>query len=609
MKRLLNLFLALLLVLTFSLGAVPVSAGEGGDIVVLYTNDIHCAIDDYAALASYRAQLIAEGNTVITVDLGDAIQGELIGTHTQGEAVVELMNAVGYDYAIPGNHEFDYGMDTFLGLANAADYEYICANFKDLRTDAVVFAPYAIEDLGDIQIAFVGVTTPEAYTKSTPVYFQDDNGNYIYSFCENALYQAVQTAVDSAIFDGADVVIAMCHLGIEGTTDGWKSTDLIANTTGIDVVLDAHSHETIGGDSYQNKEGDAVLLSSTGTKFANIGRLNIALDGASNTQLVPVSAIELGGDEYNIVQALIEDYNIQLDHFYEVLGTSEAYLALYDEEGERIIRNSETNMGDYVTDAYRYVTGAQIAFANGGGIRAEIPVGEVTRKMLMDINPWSNEMCVVEATGQQILDALEHGASMFPEEAGGFLQVSGLSYEIHSYIESPVVKDDMGMFLSVDESKPRRVANVLVDGVAIDPEVTYTVAGSYYMLKNGGDGYTMFDDSPIYIAPESIMCDAEMLMEYFVFSLQGQIPASRYGNMYGEGRITVVTELQYTLGDVNGDGLTDSLDAAQLLKYDAQLISFEDWQLLAGDVNGDGAADNLDAAQILKLDAGLITEF
>lgn len=609
MKRSFKAILATLLVLIFSLSAVSVSAGEGGDIIVLYTNDVHCAIDGYSSLAAYREQLIAEGNTVITVDLGDAIQGEIIGTLTNGEAAVELMNATGYDYAIPGNHEFDYGMDNFLGLAvNSADYEYLSANFVDLRLGTTVLPAYAIENFGGFKVAFVGVSTPEAYTKSTPVYFQDEDGNYIYSFSENSFYDTVQTAVDSAIYDGADLVVAMCHLGIEGTTDGWKSTDLIANTTGIDVVLDGHSHQTIHGDIYQNKNGDSVLLSSTGEKFANIGKLTVSAGGGVISQLVSLDAVTGEGEAYNDVQTLIDNYNAELAYLFNPVGTSDANLAIYDEEGTRIIRNCETNMGDFVTDAYRAVTGADIAFANGGGIRAEIPAGSVSRKQIMDVNPWSNEMCVIEATGQQILDALEHGASAYPQEFGGFLQVSGLSYEIHSYIESPVRIDEMGAFMYVEEGAERRVANVKVGDEAIDPAETYTVAGSFYMLKNGGDGFTMFDDSSI-VAYEGLLCDAEMLIEYFLTELGGQISAEQYGNLYGEGRITLFTELVYTLGDINDDGLINSLDAAQILRFDAELISLAGASLAAADVNGDGTVNSLDASLILKYDASLITEF
>ncbi|MBQ3195487.1 MAG: 5'-nucleotidase C-terminal domain-containing protein [Clostridia bacterium] len=609
MKRSFKAILATLLVLIFSLSAVSVSAGEGGDIIVLYTNDVHCAIDGYSSLAAYREQLIAEGNTVITVDLGDAIQGEIIGTLTNGEAAVELMNATGYDYAIPGNHEFDYGMDNFLGLAvNSADYEYLSANFVDLRLGTTVLPAYAIENFGGFKVAFVGVSTPEAYTKSTPVYFQDEDGNYIYSFSENSFYDTVQTAVDRAIYDGADLVVAMCHLGIEGTTDGWKSTDLIANTTGIDVVLDGHSHQTIHGDIYQNKNGDSVLLSSTGEKFANIGKLTVSAGGGVISQLVSLDAVTGEGEAYNDVQTLIDNYNAELAYLFNPVGISDANLAIYDEEGTRIIRNCETNMGDFVTDAYRAVTGADIAFANGGGIRAEIPAGSVSRKQIMDVNPWSNEMCVIEATGQQILDALEHGASAYPQEFGGFLQVSGLSYEIHSYIESPVRIDEMGAFMYVEEGAERRVANVKVGDEAIDPAETYTVAGSFYMLKNGGDGFTMFDDCSI-VAYEGLLCDAEMLIEYFLTELGGQISAEQYGNLYGEGRITLFTELVYTLGDINDDGLINSLDAAQILRFDAELISLAGASLAAADVNGDGTVNSLDASLILKYDASLITEF
>ncbi len=609
MKHVFKGFFAVLLILAISVGVIPVSAGEGGQIIVLFTNDVHCAIEGYSSLAAYREQLIAEGNSVVLVDLGDAIQGEIIGTLTSGEAPVTLMNATGYDYAIPGNHEFDYGMDTFLSLSGEkAEYTYLSCNFVDLRTESAVLPPYAIEDFGGFKVAFVGVSTPEAYTKSTPVYFQDEDGNYIYSFCENSLYDTVQLAVDSARNDGADFVIALCHLGIEGTTEGWKSTDLIANTAGIDVVLDGHSHQTIHGDSYTNKDGNSVLLSSTGEKFGNIGKLTVSAAGSAQTQLVPLETVNGEGDAFDSVQTLTDGYNAELAYLFNPIGTSDADLAIYDEEGTRIIRNNETNMGNFVTDAYRAVTGADIAFANGGGIRAEIPAGDVTRKQLMDVNPWGNEMCVIEATGQQILDALEHGASGYPEEFGGFLQVSGISYEIHSYYDSPVYVDEVGAFVGIDENMRRRVHNVKVGGEDIDPEAVYTVAGSFYMLKNGGDGFTMFADSPI-VAYEGLLCDADMLIEYFLTELDGYISSEQYGLMNGDGRIATFTEQCYTLGDVNEDGTVNSLDAAYVLKFDTELITLNYRQLWAADVNADGTVNSLDAAQILKFDAELIDSF
>ena len=478
---------------------------------------------------------------------GDAIQGEAVGSVTEGAAIVDIMNTVGYDFAVPGNHEFDYGLDRFLEIAqDEAQYEYLSCNFVDLLTDSTVFEAYQIVEMNGENVAFVGISTPETYTKSTPAYFQDENGNFVYSFSEDDFYETIQNAVDSAAEAGADRVIAVGHLGIEGTTEGWKSTDVIANTTGIDAFIDAHSHETIEGKTYENKNGETVPLTSTGTKFADFGVMTLNEDGTFSTELIAPGDVDTQSSEaaaaaYQTVQDKIDGYNEDLAYLNEKLGTSEVELTINDSEGTRRIRNGETNMGDFVADAYRTMTGADIALVNGGGIRDSISAGDVTRKDLMDVNPWNNEMCVIQATGQQILDALEHGARMNPEESGGFLQVSGMTYEIHNYLESPVITDSMEMFQGIDETKERRVQNVMIGGEALDPEKTYTVAGSFYTLQEQGDGFTMFQGAQI-LQHEELPVDSEMLISYFTERLNGTVTAEMYGNPLGDGRITILTE-------------------------------------------------------------------
>ena len=518
------------------------STSSGESVYVLYTNDIHCEVSGYPALAAYRAQLLENGENVVTVDAGDAIQGEAIGAQTKGSAIIDIMNTVGYDYAIPGNHEFDYSLSTFLDLTKNADFTYLSANFVDLQTGSTVFTPYAVKDFDGKKAAFIGICTPETYTKSTPVYFQDENGNYLYSFSENTFYETIQNTIDQAREDGADIVIAVGHLGINGTASGWKSTDVIANTTGIDVFIDGHSHETIANNIYQNKDGEDVPLTSTGTKFDNFGIMKIQMDAsdASNdisitAQLLHPSEVtydssETASEAYHSVQNKIDHYNQGLSYLYEVLGTAEIELTINNAEGVRRIRSGETNLGDFVADAYRSICQADIALVNGGGIRASVSAGDVTRKSLMDVNPWSNAMCVIEASGQQILDALEHGARNLPEENGGFLQVSGLTYDIDTWKESPVIMDEQGTFQSIDPAKERRITNVKVNGQALEPDKMYTVCGSVYTLQNSGDGFTMFKNDKV-VAQDNLPTDATMLISYFTDVLNGRITAGQYGRI------------------------------------------------------------------------------
>ncbi len=555
-KQKLLTFLAAAAIIIGTFPAVPVMADTDADnpseesIYVLYTNDVHCEVSGYPALAAYRAQLIENGENVVTVDAGDAIQGEAIGSQTKGSAIIDLMNTVGYDYAVPGNHEFDYSLSTFLDLTKDADFTYLSANFVDLQTGSTVFTPYAVKDFDGKKAAFIGICTPETYTKSTPVYFQDENGNYLYSFSENTFYETIQNTVDQARADGADIVIAVGHLGINGTASGWKSTDVIANTTGIDAFIDGHSHETIANSIYQNKDGEDVPLTSTGTKFENFGIMEIQIDPSDHvdisTQLLHPSEVsydssEAASEAYQSVQDKIDHYNQELSYLYEVLGTSEAELTINDAEGVRHIRSGETNLGDFVADAYRSICQADIALVNGGGIRASVSAGDVTRKSFMDVNPWNNEICVIEASGQQILDALEHGARNLPEENGGFLQVSGLTYDIDTWKESPVIMDEQGMFQSIDPAKERRITNVKINGQPLDPDKMYTVCGSVYTLQNSGDGFTMFKNDKV-IAQDHLPTDAAMLISYFTDVLNGRITAEQYGNIAGDGRIVIHTD-------------------------------------------------------------------
>ncbi|MBR3803071.1 MAG: bifunctional metallophosphatase/5'-nucleotidase [Clostridia bacterium] len=547
MKKLTAILLAFIMVVS----AIPVAFAAETETVILFTNDIHCNIDGYPVLAAYRAELIAQGKNVITVDAGDAIQGEVIGSMTEGEAVVDIMNSVGYDYAAPGNHEFDYGVDRLLELAqDKAQYKYISSNFYNLTSLTPVFDPYLIKDLGDYQIAFVGISTPDTITSSSPDYFKDENGNFIYGFpvypdemTNEALYTSVQESVDDAIADGADIVIAVGHAGILGSTEGWMSSDIIANTDGIDYFIDAHSHETIEGDVYKNKNNEDVILASTGEKFNNFGVLEIGgkINLVSTNSVDVKSMSDSAQAAYNTVQEKIDGYYEEIEFIYEELGTSEAKLVIYDSNGNRIVRSKETNAGDFVADAYRAVTGADIAIANGGGIRAEIEAGTVTRQDLMNVNAFNNDMCVIEITGQQLIDILEHGARECPNLIGGFFQVSGVSFEIHTYIPTPVIVDQLDNFIGLDATKERRVQNVLVGGEPVDLAKTYTLAGSQYVLLSGGDGLTMLSGVKV-IQSEGLPCDSEMLIQYFTEVLGGVISSEQYGNPDGDGRITILNE-------------------------------------------------------------------
>ncbi len=570
MKKFLAVFFAVFMIATvFPFAAFAQTGTEvSGEVVILYTNDVHCNIDNYPLLAAYRAELIAQGKTVITVDAGDAISGEIIGTLTEGEAIVDIMNSVGYDYAVPGNHEFDYGVDNFIDLAeNKAEYEYLSSNFCNLSLNETILAPYAVTEVNGRKIGFVGISTPETVSKANPEYFKDENGNFIYGFpkypggmTNEVLYDNVQNSVNAAKAEGATTVFAISHLGILETTDGWKVTDVLENTSGITAFIDAHSHERIVNDIYKNELGASTSVTQTGEKLGSIGQITLS-GPLAMFKLVDVDDIDVetmsssAQDAYDAVKEKVDGYNEQTAYLFDPIGTSEANLVTKDDLGW-LVRRKETNAGDFVCDAYRAVTGADVAICNGGGVRSDILIGDVSRKDLMDMNPWSNPMCVVEMTGEQLVLVLEHGARECPEPLGGFFQVSGVTYEIHTYVESPVTVDSLDNFISIDPDAERRVRNVKVNGEPVDLNKIYTVAGSQYVLLDGGDGLTMIDGVKV-VEKDNILCDSDMLVKYFTETLGGTITAEKYGNADGDGRIKIYDSEPPVEPDVPDDPADD----------------------------------------------------
>lgn len=552
MKRILGLILALLMLVGGVACAESAQPALEKDVVVLFTSDVHCGIDQgfgYAGLVAIRSSMEAAGNHVLLVDNGDSIQGEPIGTMTTGEALIELMNTVGYDIAVPGNHEFDYGMERFLELTGKASFPYISANFN--KNGELVFAPYVIKEFDGVKIAFVGVTTPKTITSSTPKYFQDEEGDFIYGFMQDEtgekLYAAVQSAVDAARAEGAAYVVVLGHLGNEDSCSPWTYADVIANTTGIDALLDGHSHDTDQVEML-NKDGETVLRSACGTKMAGVGCLRIGKDGKISTDLFlwnnSVAAPELLGIRNDVYTAVKTAQDALKEKLSEVVARTAVELTINDpvatkDDGSpiRIVRRAETNLGDLCADAYRDQSGAQIAFVNGGGVRVSIKEGDITLNDILKVHPFGNAMCVIEATGAQILDALEWGARAVPSENGGFLQVSGLTYEIHTYIESSAKADENTMFAGVEGEY--RVKNVMVGGEPLDPEKTYTLASHNYMLKNGGDGYSMFKGCKL--LQDEVMLDNQVLINYITGTLEGVV-GEQYAEPYGEGRIVAVEE-------------------------------------------------------------------
>ena len=563
-----------------AVGAPAASAcwtGEKSEVTILYTNDVHTYIDKqapeltYAAIAALKQSYQNAGKKVLLVDAGDHVQGTAYGSMDQGASIIELMNAAGYDAATPGNHEFDYGMDRAKELMRDADFPYLSCNWVDLRTNLRVLPEIKVFVRGGVRIAFVGITTPETFTKSTPAYFMNKaQTKYIYDILGGEdgqkLYSAVQKAVDKAKCL-ADVVIGLGHLGVDPSSSPWTSEEVIAHTTGFDAFIDGHSHTVMENKQVADASGRLVTLTQTGSYFANVGEMTIAPDGTISTRLVS------SYDQEDVAVAAEQAawVNTVDDMLGEKIAVADTKFYITDPAtGKRRIRSGETNLGDFVADGiYTYFNEVEklhcdIAIMNGGGIRSDEDAGYWTFKTCKQVSPFGNVACLMSVTGKQIQDALEFAARFAGAEGkenGGFLQVAGATYEIHTDIPNTVQTDDKNVWIGSATGTPR-VQNVKIydrhTGTyePLDPAKTYALAGMNYTLRNLGDGFAMFDGAELikdYVSEDYLVMstyamtfggvDAEglphlssansVLAEYPGYLLD-------YENPYGAGRISIL---------------------------------------------------------------------
>lgn len=529
MKRLL-LPLLLAAVCACSPKAVPAgsSAKADTDIVILYDNDVHCSVDGYAEMAALKAEKRKHTPYVTLVSAGDYVQGGSLGAASKGGYIVDIMNAVGYDFVTLGNHEFDYAIPRLKELTHMLKATVLCCNLIDLKADQRMYKPYEIVNYGGTKVAFIGGATPYSFNSSTPAYFQDEKGNYVYSLSADTYYDTFQNFVNDARSLGADYVVAITHLGDDVDYDPINSQSLAANTYDIDVILDGHSHSLVPQRILKNKVGRDVLYSQTGAHFDNIGVLTITPDGKVSTELVSTKAY---GKKDPAVQAVIDEKK----QAYAALGArkighSEIKLPAKNEDGDWLVRKYETSLGDLCADAFRITLGTDIAMVGGGSLRANLPAGDLRYDDIFNVFPFNNSACTASLTGQQILDVLEFGVGAWPTDFGGFLHVSGLTYEFDPSIESPVVYDVNKAFVRIDAG-PRRIFNVRVldqetgNYDPIDPTRTYTVGGTTYLLRDAGDGYEMLKG----LGHDTGTPDLDLLEKYIVDHLKGDIRMSEYG--------------------------------------------------------------------------------
>ena len=577
------------------------------DIAILYTNDVHTYIDNplsYDVIAGIKAELEKEYDYVLLVDAGDAVQGTAYGSMDKGATIVKLMNAAGYDLATLGNHEFDYGMDGAMNVIDWAEYPYTSCNFyheKDGVKGDTVLKPYVMVECGADKVAFVGITTPESFTKSTPAYFQDETGNYIYGISGGedgaALYADVQAAIDAAKKDGATKVIALGHLGDDPASQPWTSEETIAQVSGLTAFIDGHSHSTVEGKEVAGKDGAAVLLTQTGEYFGGIGMMVLKADGTIVTDLITAEEIlegkvdengepvkgedgeqemevvgyKLASDLYTgaewpvnadvtaIKDAWISEIDTQLG---TVIGTVNVALGNYDADGKRLVRSQETNTGDFCADALYYLfdnmgLDVDVAIMNGGGIRNKGAItGEMSFKTAKEIHTFGNVACLQTITGQQLLDALEWGArGAGTEEVGGFLHVAGITYAVDTAWPDSTGKDEKGVWTGAPTGG-YRVHDVMVynketgEYEALDLAASYNLAGYNYTLRDLGDGFNMFSGAVNVL--DYVMEDYMVLANYVQAFEGGAVDATNspllakyagmkldYTDLNGSGRITL----------------------------------------------------------------------
>ncbi len=602
MKRIFAVFIAVVLLCSTVIPVAAENDTRSEDIVILYTNDVHTYIDgplSYDVIAAIKKDLQVEYKYVLLADAGDHIQGTAYGSMDKGGSIIELMNAAGYDVATLGNHEFDYGMGGCMNVIEWAEFPYISANFyhesNGTRRENVLDS-YVIFDCGDEKVAFVGITTPGSFTKSTPAYFQDENGNYIYGISagENGadMQQDVQKAINAAKEDGATQIIALGHLGMETSASPWTSVETIAGVSGLDAFIDGHSHHMIEKEMVKDKDGHDVLLTQTGEYFGRIGMMVIdSKNGDITTDFIEceeiladdgetVEGYKLNSELYSGTELISDEavktvqnmWITQVDELLgETIGSTSVVLDNYDADGNRLVRAQETNTGDFAADALYYLfdnmdLDVDVAIMNGGGIRNQGITGDISYKLCKDIHTFGNVACLQTVSGQQLLDALEWGARSVGEgESGGFLQVSGLTYQIDTSIPDTTQKDDKGVWIGCPTGE-YRVHNVKIYNKetqawdALDLNATYNLAGYNYTLRDLGDGFAMFDGAVNIL--DYVMEDYMVLANYINGFEGGVVAATNsplgvkyagllidYGTVNGSGRITMAEKSDISISD------------------------------------------------------------
>ena len=555
------------------------------DIKIIYTNDIHSYVantvkdtsgNDAPGLrlnnvSAYYKKLKNDFKNVMLVDCGDEVQGAIYGAIDHGVEVINIMNNVGYDLATPGNHDFDYGMDAFNGFVKEAKFPYISCNFKN-KDNKTILDSYKIFEIGCVKIGFIGISTPETITSSTPTFFQNDNGEFIYKFDgiekKEDLYNSVQNTID-LIKNKVDYIIALGHLGVgmDEERAGIRSIDVINNTTGINAFIDGHSHTLMEKNIVKSKDNKDVILTQTGCYLSGIGLMDITKDGNINTSII--NKIDDTDEDIKALEdQLITKVNNQLGQKIATLDKS-LYVNNPSVDKQRIIRARETNMGNMASDSiYWYINESKklncdIAIVNGGGLRSGIDAGDITYLSCKTVMPFGNQVCLIKTKGINIKNAIEMGVNVIekwdndwncPAENGGFIHAAGIKYDVDASIPSGVTTDSNGMFVSVNGQY--RVKNIMVYNrstkayEALDENKDYLLGGINYLLRNSGNGLSMFKDSELVLdyIDEDYTVFAKYFMAFNDTNINNQNSPLKgytnylydYENPYGSNRINIL---------------------------------------------------------------------
>ena len=519
------------------------SDNRSEDIIILHTNDVHCGINDnigYDGLMLYKKELQKKYKYVLLVDVGDHIQGDIIGLLSEGLDIITIMNKIGYNVSIIGNHEFDYGIEQLYECEKQLECGYISSNFCYRKNKTTIFRPYEIIEVGNIKIGFIGVTTPQTLTKTPLHKIVDETGNMIYDFLTendgNELYNKVQQYIDELKQQEINYMIILDHFGNEGTeSTKYTSSILLSHISGVNAMIDGHTHKEYNYTS-KDKDGKDIHLAQTGTKLSNIGLLKIKTNGEIISEMikeVPEPEEKEGAEKLirngierwvdiemkNFIINLAESHNDQLN---EVIGHIDFDLIIntdpYGDYHKQISRSEESPLGNLITDSIRYNGETDISIMCAGSIRADLMKGDITYKDILRILPFSSEIIVKEITGQDLLDALECGMRFLPGKSSKFLQVSGVSFSVNISINSTVEVDENEMFVRVKGE--RRVSNVKVGEEELVLNKTYTISFDNY-IGEGGDGYSMFSKYETIL--DALVTDNQALKIYILDGLKGNI--------------------------------------------------------------------------------------